>query len=235
MRVKVSFFASFKERAGVKEAEIDLLPQTTVLEFKKVMISQFPGLEPFFPVMIVAVNRNFAFDQDLIPEGAEMALFPPVSGGNEKFPTIVLITEYELNFDTLLDQITYSETGAACIFTGMVRGITERGGAHQTNYLEYEAYLPMAEEKMRQVAFEIREKWPDVQGIALVQRTGILFPRTPTVVIACTAAHRDTGIFDAARYGIDRLKEIVPVWKKESGPTGEIWVDGEYTPGPADK
>lgn len=92
----------------------------------------------------------------------------------------------------------------------------------------------MAEEKMMQVAEEIRSRWPTVEGIAIVQRVGRLYPRTPTVLIACTAAHRDTGVFDAARYGIDRLKEIVPVWKKEVSPSGEIWVEGDYFPKPGE-
>jgi molybdopterin synthase catalytic subunit len=112
----------------------------------------------------------------------------------------------------------------------MVRGMTERGEPHETLYLEYEAYQPMAEAKMRQVADEVRQRWPEVQGIAIVQRVGRLEVSTPTVLIACTAAHRDTGVFEAARYGIDRLKEIVPVWKKEVSPSGQEWVEGEYIP-----
>jgi molybdopterin synthase catalytic subunit len=88
----------------------------------------------------------------------------------------------------------------------------------------------MAEAKMRQVAEEIRQRWPAVQGIVIVQRIGRLYPQTPTVMIACTAAHRDTGVFEAARYGIDRLKEIVPVWKKEVDENEETWIEGKYTP-----
>ena len=145
-------------------------------------------------------------------------------------PTIFSITESELDLNDLLAQITLTSTGAAAIFTGMVRGETRRGDPHETVYLEYEAYVPMAESKMRQVANEIRQKWPTVEGIAIVQRVGRLYPKTPTVLIACTAAHRDTGVFEAARYGIDRLKEIVPVWKKEVGPNGEEWVEGDYIP-----
>lgn len=91
-----------------------------------------------------------------------------------------------------------------------------------------------AEAKMKQVADEIRERWPTIEGIAIVQRIGRLYPRTPTVLIACTAAHRDTGVFEAARYGIDRLKEIVPVWKKEVGPNGEEWIEGDYIPKPGE-
>lgn len=145
-------------------------------------------------------------------------------------PTIFSITEDELDLDALLDAITLPSTGAAAIFTGMVRGVTSRGEAHETVYLEYEAYKPMAEAKMKQVADEIRARWETIEGIAVVQRIGRLYPRTPTVLIAVTSAHRDTGVFDAARYGIDRLKEIVPVWKKEVGPNGEEWVEGDYIP-----
>ena len=146
------------------------------------------------------------------------------------FPTIYSITEDEIDFKDLLAQITLTSTGAAAIFTGMVRGETSRGESHETEYLEYEAYIPMAEAKMKQVAEEIRAKWPVVEGIAIVQRIGKLYPKTPTVLIACTAAHRDNGVFDAARYGIDRLKEIVPIWKKEVSPSGQFWVEGEYIP-----
>jgi molybdopterin synthase catalytic subunit len=153
-------------------------------------------------------------------------------------PTIFSITEDEIDLNDLLAQITLPSTGAAAIFTGMVRGETTsrhgstqtRGERHKTAYLEYEAYIPMAEAKMKQVAEEIRANWPVVEGIAIVQRIGKLYPKTPTVLIACTAAHRDTGVFDAARYGIDRLKEIVPIWKKEVSPGGEFWVEGEYVP-----
>ena len=124
----------------------------------------------------------------------------------------------------------------------MVRGITLRHGSaqvsrdhpHETVFLEYEAYKPMAEAKMKQVADEIRARWNTVEGIAIVQRIGRLYPCTPTVLIACTSPHRDTGVFDAARYGIDRLKEIVPVWKKEISPSGEEWVEGEYIPKPGE-
>jgi molybdopterin synthase catalytic subunit len=146
------------------------------------------------------------------------------------YPTIFSITESKIDLDDLLAKITLDSTGAAAIFTGMVRGITARSDPYETAYLEYESYKPMAESKMRQVADEIRERWSAIDGIAIVQRIGKLYPGTPTVLIACTAAHRDTGVFEAARYGIDRLKEIVPVWKKEVGPTGEEWVEGDYIP-----
>lgn len=185
-------------------------------------------------MLLVAINKEYAFDGEQIPANAEIALFPPVSGGSGK-TTIFSITEDELDLNAILAQITLPSTGAACFFSGMVRGVTERDEAHTTQHLVYEAYVPMAEAKMKQVAAEIRQRWPDVEGIAVVQRIGKLMPGTPTVLIACSAAHRDTGVFEAARYGIDRLKEIVPIWKKEVSAQGEIWVEGKYIPGPQDK
>jgi len=144
--------------------------------------------------------------------------------------TITLITKDELDLNHLVNQIVSSSDGAVAMFTGLVRGITSRGNPHETDYLEYEAYQPMAEAMMKQVADEIRARWNTIEGIAIVQRIGRLYPCTPTVFIACASAHRDTGVFEAARYGIDRLKQIVPVWKKEVGPNDAEWVEGDYVP-----
>jgi len=149
-------------------------------------------------------------------------------------PTIFSITEDEIDLNDLLSQITLDSTGAAAIFTGMVRGVTSRNNPHETVYLEYDSYKPMAEAKMKQVADEIRERWDTIEGIAIIQRIGRLYPCTPTILIACTAPHRDTGVFEAARFGIDRMKEIVPVWKKEISPNGEEWIEGDYIPEPSE-
>ena len=233
MRFRILFFASLKERAGIQKAELEAANPITVRELKQRLSDQFPPITPYLPTCLVAINQQFAFDADFVPDGAEVALFPPVSGGSH-FPTILQVVEGPLDLDELLAGITLETTGAACLFTGLVRGKTARGDAHETLSLEYEAYIPMAQAKMAQVADEIRRQWPEVEGIVIVQRIGLLMPGTPTVLIACSAAHRDTGVFEAARYGIDRLKEIVPVWKKEISPLGETWVEGEYHPSPGD-
>jgi MoaE-MoaD fusion protein len=230
-RIKVLFFATLRERAGVKEASLDMPEDATVKDLKIRLGHEFAGLSLALDTALVSINREFALENELLPTGAEVAFFPPVSGGaSQEYPTVFSITEDELDLDGLLEQITLPTTGAACLFAGMVRGLTSRGDPHDTLYLEYEAYRPMAEAKMRQVADEIRARWPSVEGIAIVQRIGRLYPMTPTVLIACTAAHRDTGVFEAARYGIDRLKEIVPIWKKEVGSQGQTWVEGDYIP-----
>ena len=243
MNVTVLLFATLKERAHQPQVTLALEDGATVGDLKTRLAAEVPSLASSLPTALVAINREFAFVEDAVHDGDEVGLFPPVSGGAAQTatpaPTIFRITSEQLDLDALVAAITLPTTGAACVFTGMVRGETTRAsdplGPHQTARLEYEAYIPMAEAKMRQVADEIRARWPAVEGIALVQRIGLLDPGTPTVLIACSAAHRDTGVFEAARYGIDRLKEIVPVWKKEIGPNGEEWVEGHYAPGERDR
>jgi molybdopterin synthase catalytic subunit len=92
----------------------------------------------------------------------------------------------------------------------------------------------MAQEKMMQIAVEIRAKWPDIFGIAIVQQLGVFHPGEISTLIACSSSHRDQGIFEACRFAIDRLKQIVPVWKKEIGTDGVTWIEGEYIPGKGD-
>ncbi|MQC26555.1 MAG: molybdopterin converting factor subunit 1 [Chloroflexi bacterium] len=231
-KVELLFFATLKEKAGTTRSSMEIPEKASVKEFKSLLREKFPALPAGGSSILVAINREYAFDDEEIPKDAEIALFPPVSGGSA--PTIFSITENEIDLNAMLAQITLPTTGAACFFSGMVRSVTTRGEGYATEHLEYEAYVPMAEAKIQQVAEEIRAQWPEVEGIAIVQRVGLLQPGTPTVLIACTAGHRDSGVFEAARYGIDRLKQIVPIWKKEIGTHGEIWVEGEYVPSQGD-
>jgi molybdopterin synthase catalytic subunit len=102
-------------------------------------------------------------------------------------------------------------------FVGVVRGTTD---GREVRYLEYEAYPDMAERTLRQVADEVRERWPEIRQVSIVHRTGRLLVGETAVVIAMSAAHRRQ-MFDALHYAIDRLKEIVPIWKKE------VWTDAD--------
>lgn len=230
-RVKVLFFATLKTHSGVDHLLLEIPENADVMELKSLIQKEIPSLNTFMDSVLVSINQEFAFDKDIIPSEAEVALFPPVSGGSrDDLPTIIEISESEIDIDDFINKITLPSSGAVCIFTGIVRSITTRFKPQKTEYLEYETYQSMAEAKMLQVVDEIRAEWPSVEGIAIVQRTGIITPGVASVLIACSAAHRDTGIFEAASYGIDRLKEIVPVWKKEVSPEGEYWVEGDYKP-----
>jgi molybdopterin synthase catalytic subunit/molybdopterin converting factor small subunit len=232
-QITVLFFANLRELVGKKEISIDIPRGTNVEEFKVIIGETYPSLMPSLATTLISINKEYGFDEDVIPAGAEIGLFPPVSGGtvnNIVRPTYFAIEAGELDLNQLVKQITTSTTGAACVFTGMVRAVTKRENPHETEYLEYQAYHEMAVAKMEQVANEIRERWPEVEGVAIVQRIGHLEAGTPTVIIACSAGHRDSGVFEAARYGIDRLKQIVPIWKKEVGPDGDVWIEGNYFP-----
>jgi len=237
MQIKVLLFATLKDIAGQKHLTLDITGQSTTVNGVRVkLIEQYPDIEANINAAIASLNEEFASGEESVKEGDEVAFFPPVSGGSGDQPEIFLLPEEPINHDDLVASITTPATRAVCFFSGMVRGETAKEGhIPQTDYLEYEAYEPMAIAKMKQVAQEIRQQWPKVQGIAIVQRIGKLQVGQNTVLIACSSAHRNDGCFEAARYGIDRLKEIVPVWKKEVGPSGEAWIEGEYMPDANDR
>ncbi|MCS7247205.1 MAG: molybdenum cofactor biosynthesis protein MoaE [Anaerolineales bacterium] len=234
MNIRVLYFATYKQKIGKGEENFSFEAPLKVEELKHFLRERYPDSGLDFSRILVAVNKEYAFDDDLIPDGAEVAIFPPVSGGESVLPTILELTEKDFDIDAILRQLVRPTTGGSCVFVGFVREVTTGELVRQTSYLEYEAYEEMAKQKMLQVVREIRTRWPEVEGVAIIQRLGHLDPGTPTVLVACTAAHRDRGIFEAARYGIDRVKEIVPVWKKEVGPAGEVWVEGEYFPRKSD-
>ena len=227
--IKVLFFAHLRELTGTREEEVEISADFTIGDLKQMYRKKYPMLEMAMDHLIAAVNQNFAQDEMVIPESAEVAFFPPVSGG-ARGKTVCRITESELDINRIQQEISNSATGGVCSFTGVVRAINPHAKIKRTIKLEYEAYKPMAEKMMQEIAAEMRSRWLKLEGIAIIQRVGLVDPGTPVVIIACSASHRDDGIFEAARYGIDRLKEIVPVWKKEIGPDGEEWIEGSYLP-----
>ncbi|MEJ2750156.1 MAG: molybdenum cofactor biosynthesis protein MoaE [Anaerolineae bacterium] len=242
MELQIRLFATLKDRAGQDRLQISLDEPATVQTLLDRLTAVYPNLAPILPATLVAVNKNFASAATPITPDDEVALFPPVSGGSGQpgdgelpHPTYFAITEGELDINAIHARLTQPDVGAIVSFTGSVRGQTQREGLPpQTIHLEYEAYSDMAEAKMAQIAREIWQRWPQVKGIAIVQRIGQLAVGQTTTFVACASGHRDQGVFDAARYGIDRLKEIVPVWKKEVGPDRSVWVEGHYRPTEAD-
>lgn len=127
------------------------------------------------------------------------------------------ITSEPLSIDEVVARLEDPANGAIGTFVGVVRGETE---GRKTQYLEYEAYPDMAQRQLRQIGDEIRERWPTVRQVAIAHRVGRLEVGETIVVIAVSSAHRQE-VFAATHYAIDRLKQIVPVWKKE------VWTDGE--------
>ena len=241
MEIQVKLFATLKDRAGTNKITVTVAEPATVATLLAAAEAAYPNLATSLPIALVSVNKSFASEETAVSPGDEVALFPPVSGGdgniikNLPYPTYFAITTEPLDIPAIHARLTTPEIGAIVSFTGSVRGQTQRDGLPpETLFLEYEAYSEMAELKMAQIAREIWEKWPLVKGIAIVQRIGRLEIGENTTFVACASGHRDQGVFEAARYGIDRLKEIVPVWKKEVGEDQSIWVEGDYRPTEAD-
>jgi molybdopterin synthase catalytic subunit len=229
VEVNVVFFASAREIIGERLIRVKLPSPATVQNLIDYLCGAYPEFQKKQQSFIYAVNQEFVDADAKLLTTDEVGVFPPVSGG-AGLPDICLITADEIDLNQLSRQIQAVHTGAAVIFTGYVRGESPGTDIPKTDRLDYEAYQPMAEKMMRQICSEIREKWQKVYGIFLVQRVGNLTPGEITTAIGVSTGHRGDGGFEAARYGIDRLKEIVPVWKKEITHEGEHWVEGHYRP-----
>jgi molybdopterin synthase catalytic subunit len=141
------------------------------------------------------------------------------------------ITESPLTLDEAARRVTQPDCGAIATFAGIVRGETQvAGNAIETDFLAYEAYAEMAEKMMAQIGDEMRAKWPKVRKVCILHRVGRLEIGEPSVVIAVSTPHRGDGCFEACQYAIERLKEIVPIWKQENSKDGAIWVEGPRNP-----
>jgi molybdopterin synthase catalytic subunit len=241
MKVTIKFFARLRELVGAKTLERDVPENIVVSELIQNLQTEFPQLARLIPHTAISLNREFVDSQTRLKEGDEVALFPPVSGGAgasaspdgdaDAFDNKFAITFDPISLDEVAARVVKPETGAVAIFNGVVRNVSE---GKAVEYLEYEAYEEMAVAKLRQVADEAREKWPDIVDVAIVQRIGHLEVGESAVIIAVSSAHRGDGCFEACAYAINRLKEIVPIWKKEVGPDGSEWIEGDYLPSSAD-
>lgn len=216
MRIQVLYFAVFRERLGTDSEALELAAGATVadaiaaLEARHDVVAQLRGRYR------IAVNHAMSEPSAPLAEGDELVLIPPVAGGNARH---VLLTGEPLSLDRCLAAVTGPEMGGICTFTGLVRrqsrGVT-------VERLEYEAYGPMAEKVMYELVAEIEAEIPGAR-LAVEHRTGTLAIGDAAVVIAAAAPHRAEA-FTACRAMIDRLKDRVPIWKKELGDDGAVWV-----------
>ena len=133
MNIKILFFANLKNLVSKSKIEISMPENSLVRDLRTVVLDLYPQLSEVFPNVIISINQEFAFDDDIIPDNAEIALFPPVSGGAD---SRVFITEAPIDINNLLTEATRKTTGAAAIFTGIIRGETTRGKPFSTIGLE---------------------------------------------------------------------------------------------------
>lgn len=227
MRVRIKLFARLREKAGLSRLELDINEGACVRDVLSELRQRFSGLADDRGPIIVSVNQHFAALDHPLQNGDELALFPPVSGGTDLFR----IVRQPISVDEVVRALTQPDMGALAVFVGLVRASS---GGRQVTALEYEAYEEMAVVKMQQVAEEAHARWPAIGQVAIFQRVGLLAVGDVAVVIGVTSPHRQDGCFEACRFAIDRLKQIVPIWKKEMGPEGDVWIEGDYMPGSAD-
>ena len=227
MHVRVRLFAVLADTVGAREVTLDLPQGATGEELFAALAAAHPDVARYRSALRLAVNREYVpWDHPLRP-GDEIALIPPVSGGaggdkedGVELPFIAVGTE-PLSADRFQSLVVSPECGAVALFIGVVREFTGPR-RRRTVYLKYEAYEEMAVREMRKVAEEIVRRWPGAR-VAMGHRVGELGIGEASVIVAVATPHRAEA-FAAARYGIDTLKERVPIWKKEVWEDGESWV-----------
>lgn len=254
-QVRVRLFAMLAEAAGRRELVLEVPAGSRVSDVAAALARQVPALAPWVDRVSYALNLEYVRGDALVRDGDEVALLPPVSGGagdagedtgahrhggagareapvQGDTPGVVatagggrfVVTTGPLSLDAVAALVNHPRAGAVCVFTGTVRGIT---GDHETSYLTYDAYGPMAVTEMQRIAAEIQRRWPGTE-VAMHHRTGRVDIGETSVVVAVSAPHRPEA-FAACRFGIDELKRRVPIWKKEVYADGSHWVGRDGT------
>ena len=216
MIVHVRFFAAARERAKTSSVDLEVPTGTTVAALSALLTMRYPELGPLLPKLRIAVAEDFAAPDDVIPEGAEVALIPPVAGGSAG---LYRLQDTPLELQEAVAAVSAHRQGGLVTFSGAVR---DHSHGKTVTRLDYEAYGSMAQKKLMEIGAEAKAKWPGTE-VAVLHRLGTLLPGELAVVIAVSAPHRKEA-FRACEYVIDRLKEDVPIWKKEYAEDGEVWV-----------
>lgn len=215
MRVRVLYFAVVRERLGRESEELELAAGATAAHAWSELERRHPELGGMRGVVKIAINEEFAAADRVLADGDVIALIPPVAGGAGVFR----ISEEPLSLDEVVRAVSSDEHGGVVTFTGVVR---RHSRGKTIVRLEYEAYRGMAERKLAEIGAQLAAEQPGVR-VAIVHRIGKLVVGDVAVVIAASAPHR-AAAFDACRAAIDRLKESVPIWKKEIADDGEEWI-----------
>lgn len=218
MRVGVRLFARYREAAGRERIEVELPEGSSVESAWSAVVERHPQLSPYRPFTLFAVGDEYVEPERLLRPSDELCLFPPVSGGCGG--DVYRVVDDPLSPDAIAAIVDEPGAGGIVIFSGVVRNET---GGRPVKFLEYEAYAPMAETKMREIGATVRARWAGVKRVGILHRIGRLEIGEASVLIAVSAAHRQEA-FEACQYAIDTLKQTVPVWKKEHFEDGEIWV-----------
>jgi molybdopterin synthase catalytic subunit len=219
MELDVRYFAMIREIIG-SPAERRCLPDgATASDLFDQLVTEHPRLARVRPMTMVMVNQSYVPADHALRDGDEIALIPPVSGGEA---SRYRVQSEPLDARAIESLVAHPGAGAIVTFVGTVR---DHGRGQAVTHLEYEAYAPAAERMLVQIGREIDERW-GFHSVAIAHRIGDLAVGEASVVISVASAHRDAA-FAACRYAIERIKEIVPIWKKEHYGNGAAWIGSE--------
>lgn len=228
MRIKLLSFGPLKAALPPDGAWVELSDEQRVADLIRKLVDDGTFTPEAMRSAAVAVNGEYAGADQILRDGDEVAILPPVSGGgpvSRSADGLVQIVREPINADGIVSAVKSGGDGAVCVFDGIVRDNT-RGRA--TLHLDYEAYEEMALKQMHTLRDEAIARF-GVREIAIVHRLGRLSVGETSVLIAVASAHRGAA-FDACRYVIDTLKKTVPIWKREHFADGAVWADGEPFP-----
>ncbi|MGE5590453.1 MAG: molybdopterin converting factor subunit 1 [Bacillota bacterium] len=233
MKLHLRLFAAAADATGARRLDWELPDGATVADLRQALAERLPGLARLAPLVMVAVNREYVQPDHALRDGDEVALIPPVSGGEPGDEPSVCrdetgryeVTPEVLSGDVVASRVVNPHTGAAVVFLGTVREFT---GDRRTVRLEYEAFAEMAVQQMKQIGSEVEARWQGAR-VAMSHRVGPLDISEVSVAIAVATPHR-ADAFEACRYAIDRLKKVVPIWKKEVWSDGSEWVGSQTGP-----
>jgi molybdopterin synthase catalytic subunit len=211
--ITVLYFAIAREAAGTDSESVGEGP-ATVGDLRALLAERHPALARVLPRCRLAVNEEFAGDGDPIPDGAEVAIIPPVSGGSGRFRVV----DRPLDLAEAVEAVAGPGRGGLVTFRGDVR---DQSHGKRVVRLEYEAYVPMAERKLAEIGSAIGEEHGAL--LSILHRVGSLAPGEAAVVIAAAAPHRAPA-FRACEAAIDRLKRDAPIWKREVYEDGSEWL-----------
>jgi molybdopterin synthase catalytic subunit/molybdopterin converting factor small subunit len=233
MQVRVIPFGVLKDWLGASPATVELREGASVAELLARLGARVPA--PHLSGIAVSVNAEYATAVQVLRDGDEVGLLPPVSGGTARAAgaldesrdesAVIALTRERIDAEKLVAKAKGGADGAVVVFDGIVRNNT-RGRA--TLYLDYEAYEEMALKQMKQLGAEARERFK-VRQVTMVHRLGRLEVGETSVLIVVASAHRAQA-FEASRWLIDTLKQTVPIWKRETFADGAVWAAGEPFP-----
>ena len=230
MTIHVQYFAMMRELIGMSDETITLPLNATARDAFARIVESTPRLAGIEKSIMLMVNQEYVRGNHVLRDGDELAFIPPVSGGSGRddgddqvtLVKLFRVTDQEIDPRTVEAVVAGPDAGAIVTFSGNVR---DNARGRDVRALDYEAYVPAAEKMLAHIGAEIIDRWPSVRT-AITHRTGLLQPGETSVVIACASAHRAQA-FEAAAYAIDRIKEIVPIWKKEHYADGSTWIGSE--------